>query len=141
MIDQCILGWLYNSISKDVRAIVRQPTPTAYAIWRAIGEQFRDNELHRAVYLEVEFWNLVQGDMDITQYTGRLKQLANALRDVDYLVRETSQVLNMLCGLSSKYRHAIPAITAKQPPHTFLSARSYLLLEERYDKEHAKTAA
>ena len=47
----------------------------------------------------------------------------------------------MLRGLSSKYRHAIPAITAKQPPHTFLSARSYLLLEERYDKEHAKTAA
>ena len=47
----------------------------------------------------------------------------------------------MLRGLSSKYRHAIPVITAKQPPHTFLSARSYLLLEEHYDKEHAKTAA
>ena len=79
--------------------------------------------------------------MDITQYTGRLKQLADALCDVAQPVRETSQVLNMLRGLSSKYRHAIPAITAKQPPHTFLSARSYLLLEERYDKEHAKTVA
>ncbi|XP_066396245.1 uncharacterized protein [Miscanthus floridulus] len=61
------------------------------------------------------------GDMDITQYTGRLKQLADALRDVGQPVRETSQVLNMLRGLSSKYHHAIPAITAKQPPHTFLS--------------------
>ena len=79
--------------------------------------------------------------MDITQYTGRLKQLADALRDVGQPVRETSQVLNMLCALSSWYRHAIPAITSKQPPHTFLSARSYLLLEEQYDKEHAKTAA
>jgi hypothetical protein len=49
-----------------------------------------------------------------------------------------SQVLNMLRGLSSKYRHAISAITARQTPHTFLSARSYLLLEEQYDKEHAK---
>jgi len=47
----------------------------------------------------------------------------------------------MLHGLSSEYRHAIPTITARQPPHTFLSARSYLLMEERYDKEHAKTAA
>ncbi|XP_021311906.1 glycine-rich protein DOT1-like [Sorghum bicolor] len=46
----------------------------------------------------------------------------------------------MLRGLSSKYRHAIPAITSRQPPHSFLSARSYLLLEEQYDKEHAKTA-
>lgn len=54
---------------------------------------------------------------------------------------ETSQVLNLLRGLNSKYQHTIPAITAKHPPHTFLSTRSYLLLEERYDKEHAKAAA
>jgi hypothetical protein len=76
--------------------------------------------------------------MDITQYTGRLKQLADALRDVGQLVGETSQVLNLLRGLNSKYRHAIPVMTAKQLPHTFLFARSYLLLEEHYDKEHAK---
>jgi hypothetical protein len=91
--------------------------------------------------LEAKFRNLVQGDMDITQYTGRLKKLADALRDVGQPVRETSRVLNMLRGLSSKYRHAIPAITSKQPPHTFLSARSYLLLEEHYDKEHDKSTA
>jgi len=47
----------------------------------------------------------------------------------------------MLCGLNLKYRHTILAITTKQPPHTFLSARSYLLLEEHYDKEHAKIVA
>jgi hypothetical protein len=40
--------------------------PTAHAIWIAIEDQFRDNELHRAVYLEAEFRNLVQGDMDMT---------------------------------------------------------------------------
>jgi hypothetical protein len=139
IIDQCIVSWLYISIAKDVRNIVRAPKATAYRIWQAIHDQFRDNELHRVVYLEAEFRNLVQGDMDIAQYTGRLKQLADALRDVGQPVRETSQVLNMLRGLSSKYRHAISAITARQPPHTFLSARSYLLLEEQYDKEHEKT--
>jgi hypothetical protein len=68
--------------------------------------------------------------MDITAYTGRHKQLANALSDVSQPVHETNQVLNLLCGLNSKYRHAIPVISARQPPHTFLSARSYLLLEE-----------
>ena len=40
---------------------------------------FRDNELHRAVYLEAEYRNLVQGDMDIAQYTGHLKQLSDSL--------------------------------------------------------------
>jgi hypothetical protein len=80
MVDQCILSWLYNSVSKDIRAIVRAPKATAYTIWNAIHDQFRDNELHRAVYLKAEFHNLVQGDMDIMTYTGRLKRLADALR-------------------------------------------------------------
>jgi hypothetical protein len=69
MVDQCIISWLYNSVSKDVCAIVRCPKATAYKIWHAIHGQFRDNELHRAVYLEAEFRNLVQGDVDITTYT------------------------------------------------------------------------
>ena len=141
MVDQCILSWLYNTVSKDVRAIVRVPKATAYTIWHAMHDQFHDNELHRAVYLEAEFRSLVQGDMDITTYTGRLKRLTDTLRDVGQPVRETSQVLNMLCGLSPKYRHTVPVITAKNPPHTFLSVRSYLLLEEQYDKEHAKSTA
>ncbi|XP_066358010.1 uncharacterized protein [Miscanthus floridulus] len=79
--------------------------------------------------------------MDIAQYTGKLKKLAEALRDIGQPIQETSQVLNLLRGLNSKYRHVIPVITAKQPPHTFLSARSSLLLEEHYDREHAKPAA
>jgi hypothetical protein len=97
------VSWLYLSIAKDVRDIVRTTKATAYRVWTAI----RDNALHRTVYLEAEFRNLVQGDMDITQYTGRLKQLVDALRDVGQPVRETSQVLNMLRGLSPKYRHAV----------------------------------
>jgi len=40
MKDQCILSWLYNSMSKDVRAIVRIPKATAYSIWHTIHDQF-----------------------------------------------------------------------------------------------------
>jgi hypothetical protein len=36
MVDQCIISWLYNSVSKDVRALVRAPKTTAYKIWKAI---------------------------------------------------------------------------------------------------------
>jgi hypothetical protein len=45
--DQCLLSCIYNSISKDVRAIVRAPKATAYTVWNAIHDQFRDNELHQ----------------------------------------------------------------------------------------------
>ena len=46
MVDQYIFSWLYNTVSKDVRAIVCVPKATAYTIWHAIHNQFRDNELH-----------------------------------------------------------------------------------------------
>lgn len=46
----------------------------------------------------------------------------------------------MLWGLNSMFRHAILVIVAKNPPHIFLSAHSYLLLEEKYDREHDKVA-
>ncbi|CAD6252695.1 unnamed protein product [Miscanthus lutarioriparius] len=88
----------------------------------------------------LEFRSLVQGNMDIMTYTGHIKQLADALRDVGQPLRETSQVLNMLRGLSPKYRHTVPVITTKNRPHTFLMACSYMLLEEQYDREHAKAA-
>ena len=103
--------------------VVRRPRNTAYSVWRAIENEFRDNELHRAVYLEVEYRNIYQGDMSVHEYCSRLKSLADALHDVEQPIHETSQVLNMLRGLNPKYRHVIPVITSKQPPHTFLSAR------------------
>ncbi|XP_066385539.1 uncharacterized protein [Miscanthus floridulus] len=107
VLEQCILSWIYNSVAKEVLTIVRVPKPTAYIIWTAIEDQFRDNELHRAMYLEAEYRNLVQGDMDIAQYTGHLKQLNDALHDVGQPVGEMSQLLNLLHGLNSKYWHAV----------------------------------
>jgi hypothetical protein len=38
MVDQCILSWLYNTVSKDVRAIVRVPKATSYTIWHVIHD-------------------------------------------------------------------------------------------------------
>jgi hypothetical protein len=87
---------------------VRVPKATTYAIWHAIHAQLRGNELHRAVDLEAEFKSPVQGDMDITTYTSRIKQLDDALRDVRHLVHETSHFLNMLYGLNFKYQHTVP---------------------------------
>ncbi|XP_062233324.1 uncharacterized protein LOC133930646 [Phragmites australis] len=141
MIDHCIINWLYNTVSRDILQIVRAPGATAHSIWTAILDLFRDHHLHRAVYLEAEYRSLTQGDLSVTDYCAKLKQLADALCDIGQPVPESSQVLNMLRGLNGKFRHVISAITSKQPPHTFLSARSHLLLEELYDSQYTKMAA
>ncbi|KAJ1254351.1 hypothetical protein BS78_K078200 [Paspalum vaginatum] len=79
--------------------------------------------------------------MSITDYCARLKTLADGLRDLDQPVSEPSQVLNMLRGLNSRYRHLKPVVTTKFPPHTFQSARSFLLLQELCDKHDSKAEA
>lgn len=47
----------------------------------------------------------------------------------------------MLRGLHPRYKHLKPVIKAKFPPHTFMSARSFLVLEELSDQQDAKAEA
>ncbi|RLN07162.1 uncharacterized protein C2845_PM11G06170 [Panicum miliaceum] len=97
------------------------------------------NELQRTVYLEAELRTLQQGDMTINAYCTKLKRLTDQLRDIGHPVSEPSQVLNLLHGLNPKYRYVKPVITSKYPPHTFMSARSFLILEE-LGADHDATA-
>jgi hypothetical protein len=126
-----------------VLRIVRKPKKEtdAFSLWMAIHALYHDNQLQRAVFYEAEFRNLYQGDLSITDYCAKLKSLADNLRDIGQPVSEPSQVLNLLRGLNPKYRHAISAITSRHPPHTFLSARSHLLMEELFDTQRATTIA
>jgi histone deacetylase 1/2 len=141
MVDCCVVNWLHTTIAKPVFDIIYKPHASAFTVWGDIEGVFRDNELQRATYYEAEFRSLQQGDMSITEYTMRLKQLADSLRDVGYPVSEPSQVLNLLRGLNPKFRHVKPVINSKTPPHSFMSARSYLLLEEIQLQHDAKQEA
>jgi hypothetical protein len=111
MIDQCLVNWMYNTVSHDVLCIVRIPGATAFTIWAAIVNLFCNHQMHRAVYLEAEYCSLYQGDLSITDYAAKLKKLANALRDLGLTVSEPSQFLNMLCQLNSNL--SITDYTAK----------------------------
>jgi hypothetical protein len=79
--------------------------------------------------------------MTINAYCTKLKRLADQLRDIGHPVSEPNQVLNLLRGLNPKYRYVKPVITSKYPPHTFMSARSFLILEELGADHDANTEA
>ncbi|XP_034580738.1 uncharacterized protein [Setaria viridis] len=137
-IDSCLVNWIYTTIAKNVFDLVHKPRITTFSLWSDVEGHFRDNELERAVLLEAEFRSVQQGDLCVHDYCTKLKRLADQLRDVGHPVSEPSQVLNLLRGLSPKYRHVKPVIKSKSPPHTFRSAMSYLLLEEASDSHDAK---
>jgi hypothetical protein len=141
MVDHYIVSWIYATVSKSVFDIVHKLKRSAFSLWGDVEGLFRDNELQRVVYLEAEFRSLKQGDMSITQYCAKLKHLADQLRDVGHAVSEPSQVLNLLRGLNPRFRHVKPVIKAKFPPHTFMSARSFMILEELGEEHDAKADA
>ena len=110
--------------------IVRRDRHDAFSLWHAVEGLFHDNEMQRAVYLETKLRSVQQGDMSINAYCTKLKRIADQLRDIGHPVSEPSQVLNLLRGLNPRYRYVKPVITSKYPPHTFQTARSFLILEE-----------
>lgn len=139
--DHCVVNWLHNSIAKNVFDVIYKPRASAFTVWSDIEGVFRDNAVQRSVYLETEFRSINQGDMTITQYTAKLKQLADGLRDINMPVSEPSQVLNLLRGLNTKFRSLRASIADRNPPHTFMTARSYLLLAELQMQHDAKAEA
>jgi histone deacetylase 1/2 len=130
-IDQCIVSWLYTTISPDVLNAVMQPSNSAASLWNAINELFLDNRLQRAVYAKQEFHNLVQGEMTITAFCTRIKCLADTLRDVGSPVDDRDMLINLIRGLNESFGHCIAALTFRPEGLTFAKARSSLLLEER----------
>ncbi|CAN6311376.1 unnamed protein product [Urochloa humidicola] len=138
MVDECIVNWLYTTISADLLDTVMETNDTALAVWTAIEELFHDNRLTRAVHLEAEFRSLMQGDLPVIDYCSQLKVLARKLADVGHPVREDNQVVNLLRGINPRLRHMISSIQAQDPLPSFRKVRSQLRLEEKSLQHQAK---
>ncbi|XP_012699368.1 uncharacterized protein LOC105913849 [Setaria italica] len=117
------------------------PTHTASEAWHTIKDEYHNNALTRAAYLEVEFHTLQQSDQSITQYCSRLKILADNLRDIGKTISEVDRVLNMICGVNPNFSTSIPSITSGKIAPTFADTRSFLLEEHRLEMEARMVAA
>jgi hypothetical protein len=130
-IDQCIVSWLYTTVSRPILHIIIQPSDTAEHVWTAINNLFLDNRLQRAVFAKREFHDLRQEDLSITAFSTKLKCLADTLRDVGSPLSDQDLLLAFINGLSDDYGHCIAALTMNPIGLTFTRARSALLQEER----------
>jgi hypothetical protein len=128
--DYTVLSWIYGSIDTDLLGIVMRPGSTACAIWDAIENLFRDNKKHRAIQLEADFRNTPQGDLSISDYCAKLKNLADSLTDVGQPISDETLVLTLLRGLNDTYAHLRSFLPFQVPFPSFLQTRSTLILEE-----------
>ncbi|XP_044950642.1 uncharacterized protein LOC123400991 [Hordeum vulgare subsp. vulgare] len=130
MADHTVVHWLYATISPELLDAVMQPEDTTLAVWLAVDELFRNNQLARAVYIDAEYHAVVQGDLTVMQYCTKLKTFVDQLRDLGQPVTESRQVFHLLRGLNRQFHSVVPHITCQDPLPSFLQVRSFLLLEE-----------
>jgi hypothetical protein len=139
--DYNVLNTLHAAIDEDVADMVLASHQTARQLWLAILELFSANKASKAIYLDNDFRQLVQGDMSITAYCRRQKQLSDALADNDSPVNNRALVLNTLRGLGPRFSSTATIISMTEPLPTFLRVRSMLLMEEMQQANAAANAA
>lgn len=137
-IDQCIVSWLYTSVSRDILDIIIKPAITTERAWTALNNLFLDNRSQHAIYAKHEFHNLVQGDLTITAYSSHLKCIADTLHDVGSPVSNQDLLLALINGLNGQFGHCITALTINPVGLIFHKARSALLQEERHLARHVQ---
>lgn len=138
--DGLVKMWIYGTVSEKILDTILKAKATARDIWLTLENLFRDNKESRSLQYDNELRTLVIGDMNITDYTHKLKSLSDLLANLDSPVTDRALVMHMLNGLSDKFDSIINVIQHQTPYPTFTKARSMLLMEEKRLDKQVKSA-
>jgi hypothetical protein len=94
--DSVILNWISNLITPELHQVVRERGATARHLWLAIENQFLGNREQRTLHLDAAFRNFVQGDLNVSEYCRKFKNMADAMADLRSPVDDRILVLNIL---------------------------------------------
>jgi hypothetical protein len=124
--DCTVRSWLYSTVAPDLIEIATTLEPMARSLWLGLEDQFIGNCETRAMILDVEFCNFVQGDLSIFEYCHRLKGMADALGDLGEAVLDHSLVLKVLRGLNGRFSHMVALLKRQRPFPTFATVHNDL---------------
>jgi hypothetical protein len=74
--DSVVLNWISNSITPELHQVVRERGATTRHLWLAIENQFLGNREQRTLHLDAAFRNFVQGDLTVSEYCRKFKNMA-----------------------------------------------------------------
>ena len=128
--DFAILSWYNATVTPSTLEIVADRKDKAYTLWRSLRSLFRSNRDARITYLLDEFHSFIQGELSVVDYTAKLKQMADTLRDLGHRIKDRDLVHNVPRGLDERFQHAVPHMTSGRRP-SFIKLRVFLQLEEQ----------
>jgi hypothetical protein len=128
--DCVVKSWISGTISADLAEAVMSRDATARGVWLALEEQFLGNQETRALHLDAKFRHFCQGDLSITDYCKRFKNMADALGELGGPVTDRALVLNVIRDLADRFEAVGRHLRLSRDVPTFLEVRSVLILEE-----------
>ncbi|GKB95260.1 hybrid signal transduction histidine kinase M [Tanacetum coccineum] len=128
--DNLVKLWIYGTISKALVKRVLKKNLKACDVWKNLKDVFHDNKDARAMQLDNDLRNLSIGNLSVTQYFTKIKDMADLLANIEALVSDKSLVTYVVNSLGNKFAHVASIIRNRDPFPTFDTARSMLLVEE-----------
>jgi hypothetical protein len=128
--DSVVLNWISNSITPELHQVVWERGATARHLWLAIENQFLGNREQRTLHLDTAFRNFVQGDLTVSEYCRKFKNMVVALADLGSPVDDWILVLNILRGLNPHFEQLGAIMRRYMSFPSFLKVRDDLILEE-----------
>ncbi|XP_010229588.1 uncharacterized protein LOC104582022 [Brachypodium distachyon] len=139
--DATIVLWIYTTICDDLQDIVMEADATAFSAWERLRLFFYANQPGRELHLSQEFRSIVQGDLSITEYCHRIKNVADALAEVGAPMSDKAITLQMIDGLDERYKIQQELFPSLVPFPSFMQAQSRLQLAETTLKKKATARA
>nr|GEY46096.1 hypothetical protein [Tanacetum cinerariifolium] len=128
--DNLVKLWIYGTISKALVKRVLKKNLKACDVWKNLKDVFHDNKDTRAMQLDNDVRNLSIGNLSVTQYFTKIKDMVDLLANIKAPISDKSLVTYAVNGLSNNFSHVASIIRHRDPFPTFDTARSMLLLEE-----------
>ena len=100
--DQQLLGYLLNSLHKDMLAQVVEVTTSA-ELWSALQRMFSARSLTRVTNLRIQLANLKKGNMPTSDYFAKMKAIKDELAAAGKAVSDEELISYIVNGLGYDY--------------------------------------
>ena len=113
---------------------------TTFALWHKIKDYFLTNRAARYMILNRQYRNLKQGDLSVSEYARRMKQLTDGLADIDHAVKEVDLTTQFLHGLDKRLDTIRVVLGDQELPFDTVLSR-VILAEESQAQRAAEESA
>lgn len=101
---ECVVkSWIYGTISPELSDTVPRSRSIAHSIRLAMESKFLGNLEACSLHLDSEFRTFAQGDLSQNDYCRRLKDMADALKDLGKHVPNRIIVLTLIHNFNEKF--------------------------------------